>query len=123
MNQKKTKPKTTSFKFAGSFYGVASDAIPIFTVTSVNSKFERRKCQGWYPTLREAKKAVRMNAGDLCEQEFIWAVIEKVPAGIPPIAQTIQWCVLDYNRKEYAKSKWYPCKPPEGTRNIVNWCF
>lgn len=102
----------------------------IFTVTAVrvqhNGMLEDR-CYGWYPTFVEAEEAVFSNEGDLFEDLYEHAVIEKVPPGI---------CARMFSEDDRKPEEWWyrvrsrtrddivmvePCSKPAGLEGDV--CF
>lgn len=125
------------FTYLGTTYGFSGDnAAFIYTVTSIHiiDKVIKRKlvenynqshrCWGWYPTLKEAKKAVRYNVADMHECSFNYAVIEKTPFGIPAISDVGAWWykwIPDPSDEHNMQGKWQACERPEWAKGIIGW--
>lgn len=117
---KKQKPKIKNLKFLGSFPGLLDGDHEIFLVTSSTKTGLRSRCWGWYLTLREAKKAVKINAGDMHEMEYKWVVIERVQAGIPSLSEQVCWYHLVMG-STYMKNKWVSCPQPKIMEHVIGW--
>jgi len=119
--------KMTNVKFIGSFQGLLAKG-HIFTVTSIQTtiyknkeKSANRRCWGWFPTEKEAKHAVDINAGDMMEISYTYVVIEKHPAGILVEPVVIAWYKWT---GRYPKGKiWKRCKAPEWAEGTIGWGF
>jgi hypothetical protein len=102
----------------------------IYFVTCLNPKIDRKghyvvgghkRCWGWYHDLEEAVKSVEENHNDIHENEFPYAVIEKVPEG------TVPMCV-----KEMHWFKWHgtqeigvykKCGKPDWSKGTCDWAY
>jgi hypothetical protein len=115
----------------------------IYTVTSIQSKryddnryddnislkkwnkLPSPRCWGWFGTLREAKKAVKINAGDMAECCYYnFVVIEKIFSGIPVMPdENVLWFHWEVDPKDpdKFKGKWVKCEEPKWAENIIGW--
>ncbi len=74
------------------------------------------RCWGYYPTLEEAKKAVKENYGNMIECIYDYLVIEKYKPGVMQIAKDIAWYKEIDNR-------WIPCEKPMEVESFVNFAM
>ena len=88
----------------------------------------RDRTWGWYPTLAEAKQAVKNNAGDMAECcSYTHVVIERVRAGIPSCETEedsrlwFKWEVGTKNNPHGFWGKWVPCKTPTWAVGIIGF--
>ena len=137
------KPRITGTTFLGStfLYNGESKIPPVvYMVTSVQENECTRpeglkreppspRCWGWYPTLKEAKKSVKMNSGDMAECcYYSHVVIEKVPAGICSIgvndledSETWYKWHVDPKDPNRFRGKWLRCDKPVWSKGIIGW--
>ena len=127
--------KIKSWNYLGSSQGYSGRTREhIFLVTSVDAisfmdgteKGHESRCWGWYPTLKEAKKAVKMNAGDMAECcYYTHVVIEKMACGIPALSDDTKefWYLwkVDPKDKNRFRGEWLVCKKPKWSEHIVGW--
>lgn len=76
------------------------------------------RCWGWYRRLKDAVKAIEGNHTDLHEGDNQYALIEKVPHGVVPMSEKVQWYIWvgDPDKGAYVE-----CDEPEWSRSICNW--
>jgi hypothetical protein len=139
----KKLPKITKVTYLGSTSGFKAKGKPIYTVTSIQAdtyledsqkKYKPRKhptrprCWGWLPSLKEAKLAVKHNAGDMAECcYYSHAVIEEIFPGIPSMMFSDQDYQIWYEWKVDPKDphgfrgKWVKCKCPKWATGICGW--
>jgi len=89
---------------------------------STSLKWNENRTWGWLPTLEHARKAVKMNSGDMHETTFNYVIIEKVPAGIcvlNEIVEVYKW-QPDKTDKNNFRGKWVKCKKPKCFENVLN---
>lgn len=80
-----------------------------------------RRCWGWYKKLNDAIQAIEENRLDMHENEFTYAVIEKVPHGVCPIIiDQCRWFIWEGSHEEGHYSK---CDKPKWSIGTINWCF
>jgi len=124
-------------KFIGSTQGYSGndDGLCIYTVTSIDEEHyspigsgRDNRCWGWYPTLKEAKTAVKNNAGDMAECcSYTHIVIEKTACGIPSLGmagdsdETENWYKwkMDPSDPYHFRGQWHTCKKPKWSEGIV----
>ena len=98
----------------------------IYFVTCIGPKVGKKhptsRCWGWYKDLKRAIKAIETNESDIHEDEFTYAVIEKIPHGMGPLTavKEIQWFkwVGSHEKGKYVKSE-----KPEWSMHIINWAY
>jgi hypothetical protein len=90
----------------------------------------RSRCWGWYNKLKDAVTAIEENHCDIFEGDADYAVIEKVPEGIVPDTQEIQWFkwypyVFNQQGKDFNRDpsfgKYIKCPKPEWSEGIIAW--
>ena len=81
------------------------------------------RCWGWYKKLKEAIIAVKENHNDIHEDEFSYAVIEKIPMGTVSIGtKEIQWFVWEGPRcPSPREGKYVECDKPKWSEGICDW--
>jgi hypothetical protein len=101
----------------------------IYTVTVIQiSDMEMDRCVGWYPTFEEAEGAVLGNDGDIFENCYDYAVIEKVPSGT--FASLFR--SFEIGKKEASYEVWYQaerdgeltvtrCNKPDELHNTIGF--
>lgn len=91
----------------------------IFLVTSVRytSRNECDRCWGWYPTEKEAKKAISVNDCDMQEHYYNYIILEQMPP------YSLGCSCKGYKKKWYKwqKSMWKSCKEPVWAKNVIGW--
>lgn len=126
------KKKVSGFKYIGSFQRILGKEKPIYMITSVrvlspkkgqdpgDSRLQKdRRCWGWVATLKEAKHAVAINAGDMHECSYNYVLIEEVPPGICIEAKIVSWYV--FTGKYPQGRAWKRCKTPVWVGGTINW--
>jgi len=73
-----------------------------------------RRTFGWYSKLKDAKRTVKINRGDLYECSYKYIVIEEFPEGVWSCGKKEWWY-------EWDGKKFCSIKKPDFIMNTINW--
>jgi hypothetical protein len=90
----------------------------IYTLTQIcNEQDTRSRCQGWFSTLKSAKKTIVDNSEILNEDGYYrFLVIEQIPEGISIGLHKEWWFVWDEDNEVYVKTA-----KPDALRHIIHF--
>lgn len=82
--------------------------------------YDKTRCVGYVNSLEDAVEDVTNNTFDMHEGRNWYCVIEKMSAGIYPVALDEDQWWFRWNKRE---KKYKPCEKPRHLRNICNFCI
>ena len=88
---------------------------PIYTVTTIRSTGFNSRCVGFFHEYENAEKIILENIYDIYEDYYLYAVIEKIEAGIYSQCKESTWFI--WENDSYKKLD----KKPERFNNVINF--
>lgn len=82
-------------------------------------KMTRKRCVGYTKTFEEAEEIVLGNEYDIFENEYNYAVVEKIDSGIYQYDENAVWYQMDYAIDEVAKMR----ENPNFARGVVGFAI
>lgn len=90
--------------------------VTVFKVDETDDMLDCLRVIGYFHKLKDAKNAIKHNAGDIHEDSYNYAVIEDIEEGIYPVADKIQF--YWFNGKKYEEAE-----PPYCADTITNFAL
>lgn len=94
-----------------------------YTITTIYTKLKKkqlivtdRRCVGFLTDKMLAIDIIRQNGGDIHEDSYTYAILEKIQPGLYPTVLEEYWFKWDQDKNEYVG-----CTKPENFTNVTNF--